>query len=280
LLTKKIWTNFELLFFGETPASPFLKIFVYSYKMKKLFYAFFKTKLAKMIISFIYWFNASWRQKMICKIPGADGITLRKNTSDPSVFWQVFVEKEYDIPLNINPKLIIDGGANIGCATLWFRKKYPEAQIIAIEPEESNFKILEENTKKLDQVKIIKAGIWNKNTTLKIDNPGLGKWGFETKEADSSDKNSLTAITIDKILADSGCKEIDILKLDIEGSEKEVFESGYENWLDKTKVIIIELHERMREGSEKSFYSAIAKYNFEKKRHGENIIMIKKDKAI
>ena len=230
-----------------------------------------------MLISAVYWFNGLWRQKMICKVPEFGEMTLRKNTSDSSVFWQVFVNKEYDVPLNIQPKLIIDGGANIGCATLWFRKKYPDAQIISIEPEESNFKILEENTKKLSKVKIIKAGIWNKNTALKIENPNLGKWGFETKETTNNEKGSLSAVTIDKILTDSGYEEIDILKLDIEGSEKEVFESGYENWLGKTKVIIIELHERMREGAEKSFYSAIAKYNFEKSQSGENIILIRRD---
>jgi FkbM family methyltransferase len=236
----------------------------------------FKTKLAKLAIGFFHYLKRILNHKNIISLPEFGELHIRKNTSDENAFWQVFVEKEYDIKIDFQPKLIIDGGANIGCAVLWFRKKFPEAQIIAIEPEESNFKILQKNTEKLKNIKIIQAGIWNKNASLKIKNSGLGNWGFETKESADNDKNSTAAITIDKILADSGYEEIDILKLDIEGSEKEVFESGYENWLGKTKVIIIELHERMRKGAEKSFYSAIEKYNFKKEIKGENIILIKK----
>jgi len=246
-------------------------------KMGKMLRRLFKTKAIKAAINFVRGAKNILNRKTICKIPEFGELTIRKGTSDESAFWQVFVEKEYDIPLNIEPKLIIDGGANIGCATLWFKKRYPEAEIIAVEPEESNFKILQENTEKLNKVKIIKAGIWNKNTGLTIENPGLGKWGFETKEAVGGDKSFLAAMTIDRILAESGHSEIDILKLDIEGSEKEVFESGYESWLDKTKVIIIELHERMREGAEASFYSAVKKYDFKESRSGENIVMIRKD---
>lgn len=216
-----------------------------------------------------------FRRKIICHIPEYGQLTMRKNTSDESVFWQVFVDKEYDFPFDIKPKLIIDGGANIGCATLWFKKKFPEATIIAVEPEESNFKILKENVGGIPAVKLVQAGIWNKNTNLKIKDVGLGKWGFETEEANASDKNFFPAVTIDKLLVDSGFSEIDILKLDIEGSEKEVFESGYENWLGMTKIIIIELHDFFRDGASKAFYSAISKYNFKEARSGENIILIK-----
>lgn len=246
--------------------------------MKKMLYALFKTKPVKTAINFLCWTKNVLNRRIICQIPEFGELAIRKNTSDESAFWQVFVDKEYDIPLNIQPKLIIDGGANIGCATLWFRKRYPEAEIIAVEPEESNFKMLELNTESLPNVKLINAGIWNKEGVLKAENSGLGKWGFQTKEGQDEDKDALKAVTIDGILADSGFEEIDILKLDIEGSEKEVFGSGYENWLGKTKVIIIELHERMREGAEKSFYAAIERYGFKKSRSGENIVLERLEK--
>jgi FkbM family methyltransferase len=209
-------------------------------------------------------------------VSGFGLFTMRKNTSDEKVFWQIFVEKELDIDYKIEPKLIIDGGANIGASTLWFAKKFPAAQVVAIEPEESNFKILEKNCGNLPNIKLIQAALWDKNVDLKIKNIGLGKWGFGVVEAKPDDKKKIRAVTLDKILADSGMAEIDILKLDIEGSEKELFESGYENWLNKTKVIIIELHERMRSGAKKSFRSAIAKYNFTESRNGEKIVLLKK----
>jgi hypothetical protein len=70
-------------------------------------------------------------------------------------------------------------------------------------------------------------------------------------------------------------EEISILKLDIGGSEKELFESCYANWLNKTKVIIIELHERMRTGAKESFRSAIAGNDFKESKIGEKNILIK-----
>ena len=65
---------------------------------------------------------------------------------------------------------------------------------------------------------------------------------------------------------------IDILKLDIEGSEKEVFSAGFENWMPKTKVIIIELHDAMKPGCSRAVFAAVNKYNFSFNIKGENII--------
>ena len=68
---------------------------------------------------------------------------------------------------------------------------------------------------------------------------------------------------------------IDILKLDVEGAEKEIFSSNYEDWLPKTKVLIIELHDRMRKGCSKVVFSAISEYNFSLDISGENLVFTK-----
>src|SRR5580765_7364718 len=60
----------------------------------------------------------------------------REDPSDISVFEKVFLQHEYDHPLgNIDPKVIVDGGAFIGCTAAFFAHKYPAAKIIAIEPD-------------------------------------------------------------------------------------------------------------------------------------------------
>jgi FkbM family methyltransferase len=219
-----------------------------------------------------------WRRRSISQLPEYQKLTLRKNSSDESVFWQVFVEREYDFPLAIEPKLIIDGGANVGCTTLWFAEKFPQAKIIAVEPEESNFKVLQENIKQLPNVKAIRAGIWDKSCDLQVKDIGLGNWAFEIEQAGENEKNKFSAVTINQILAESGFQEIDILKLDIEGAEKEIFEASCEAWLSRTKVLIIELHEYFREGINKAFNEAIAKYDFEQFKKGEKVILIRRNK--
>ena len=72
-------------------------------------------------------------------------------------------------------------------------------------------------------------------------------------------------------------KSLDLLNLDIEGSEMSVFESGYEEWLPKVKLLIIELHERMRPGCTAVFEKAINQYHFERSISGENLVYRNKD---
>jgi len=43
--------------------------------------------------------------------------------------------------------LIIDCGANIGCASVWFATQYPKARILAVEPDPDNFRMLVRNSK-------------------------------------------------------------------------------------------------------------------------------------
>ncbi|MBU1682748.1 FkbM family methyltransferase, partial [Patescibacteria group bacterium] len=200
----------------------------------------------------------------------------REDTTDMAIFKQIFIQKDYDFPINMNPKFIIDGGANVGYASLFFANKFPDAEIVAIEPEDSNFEVLQKNTSEYKQVKTIKAGIWHKKAKLKIVGTEWGKCGFMTKEVDTADTYDAKTITIDEILKQSKYDEIDILKLDVEGAEKEIFSSNYDSWLGKVNVLIIELHDRIKMGCSEAFYSAIKKYNFEETESGENIVLFKK----
>lgn len=200
---------------------------------------------------------------------------IRKNTSDWKSFKQVFIFKEYDFPISFEPEFIIDAGANVGHASLFFADKFPKAEIIAIEPEKSNFEMLRKNIRRYKNIKPIKAGLWPKDAYLKVIDAGLGKWGFMTKEVGPDDYDIKT-VTVEGLLNGSGHKNIDILKLDIEGAEKELFSDNYESWLGRVKVLIIELHDRMKEGCSEAFYSAIKKYDFRQMQKGENIVLFKK----
>lgn len=203
-------------------------------------------------------------------------ITLRANTSDIPTFEQVFVWDDYDLPLKIKPSFIIDGGANIGCASVYFANRYPEARIVAVEPESSNVTVLRQNIMPYPNISVIQAGIWHKQATLEIENPEDEKWLFRVREAGGGG-NSFKAITINDILGQSAAKTIDILKLDIEGAEKELFSCDYD-WLKNVNVLIIELHDRYKPGCSEAFYAAVSKYNFSSFQKGENIILVREER--
>jgi len=94
---------------------------------------------------------------------------------------------------------------------------------------------------------------------------------------DPNTPESIPAYSIESIVKEMNWATIDLLKLDIEGSEKEVFEKKYETWLPQTKMIIIEVHDHMRKGAAKSVFAAMNKYNFSFSMNHENLIFINQD---
>ena len=174
------------------------------------------------------------------------------------------------------PKLILDCGGNIGCSAVYFANKYPDAQIYSIEPEKDNFQLLKFNTVFYDNVHLIKSGLWDKETFIRVEDRGFGKWGFMTFETTADDPDAFKTTTVGKILTDSGFDEIDLIKIDIEGAEKEVFAApDVDEWLSKVKVLVIELHDRMKRGCSYEFFKAISKYHWFHAFRGENIILIR-----
>ncbi len=91
----------------------------------------------------------------------------------------------------------------------------------------------------------------------------------ESKEYNS---NSTKAISINDLITEYNIETIDILKIDIEGSEKELFEKNFDYWLSKTKLLIIEIHDGMRKGSSKAVFNALNDFEYVMELKGENHI--------
>ncbi|GEO11751.1 FkbM family methyltransferase [Segetibacter aerophilus] len=205
-------------------------------------------------------------------------ISLRKGTSDQQAFYQVFLYKEYEILFPENPKVIIDGGANVGLFTILMKNRFPTAKFVCIEPDVENFQQLQKNVKAYEDVYCENCGLWPMVTNLKVwDKFNIGKWAMVVEE--NMDDWNVKAISIDYLMKKYGIEVIDVLKLDIEASEKELFTTNYHNWLAKTKMIIIELHDTMKEGCARQFFETINKVysSYELSIKGENIILVNKN---
>jgi len=199
-------------------------------------------------------------------------IYLRRNSTDFYIFTQIFYSEEYNFIFDETPNTIIDCGANIGLSTIYFKTKFPEAKIIAIEPDKTNFDLLIKNTENYSDITCINGAIWNSSINLELLDLNLGEWAYMTKEGDEAISNPIQGYTISEIMKLSNIETIDLLKIDIEGAEKEVFTKNYSNWLASVKNIIIELHDRLVENASKSFFKAIIDYNFSLSIKGENIL--------
>lgn len=195
-----------------------------------------------------------------------------KNRFDAYTFYEIFLAEQYNIGFDIKPVTIIDAGANIGFASVYFSRVYPDAKIIAIEPDNENYALLCKNNKDNSNVECVQAALWNDELGVSITNASTSEnRGYMV---DKTDNAMISSLTVNGIMKAYNLSHIDILKIDIEGAEQEVFE-GDTSWLDKVSVVIIELHDRMRPFSSSSFFKSISEHKFLFKMSGENLVFYK-----
>jgi FkbM family methyltransferase len=209
--------------------------------------------------------------------PFKRSIQLRQGTSDFSVFRQIAMNGEYDIDIPIQPKIIIDAGANIGLASLYFHARFPLATIYSLEPDPGNYRALAEQTRNVSLIKPFPYALWGKTKKLALFAGGVDAWGIQVREAEADELSSVSGIDLSTFMIDQNIETIDLLKIDIEGAEVELFQGEYSYWLPRTKVIIIELHETIRPGAEQIFYSAIQSIRHKVQRSGENMVIFNLD---
>lgn len=202
-------------------------------------------------------------------------ITLRALSTDPDTYEQVFRHREYEFDAGEAPRVIVDAGANIGLASIWFATRYPEAIIYALEPEAGNFALLKRNVAAYPNVKPLHQALWRENGTIDLVDPGHGAWGFRTRDGREAGAapvvHKVSATTVDQLMADHGLDQIDLLKVDIEGAEKEVFRDA-SAWVGRVMILVVELHEFVAIGCSRVFYAATGNFEIEW-RKGENVYL-------
>src|SRR6478752_5841128 len=122
----------------------------------------------------------------------------RVHTSDGKVFYQVFARLEYACVDQIKDvKLIIDCGANVGYSSAYFLSRFPDAKLIAVEPDSGNFQMLQRNLAPYgDRVRLVKSGVWSHSCGLVISEEKFGdgrEWAIQVREAREGETPQMTA---------------------------------------------------------------------------------------
>ncbi len=175
--------------------------------------------------------------------------------SDFAVFRQIFNDQEYKTVLSLfklnkfktENLVLIDAGANVGYTSLYFLQNIPNLKAFGIEPSESNMNIYKQN---ISLNNFEKQLIFYPNALAEIENKSFiidnsfrdGKdWAIATKE---SEKGEINGITINEIIKSNDLKNISILKIDIEGAERFIFNPANNlSFLAITQIIAIEIHD-------------------------------------
>ena len=201
-------------------------------------------------------------------------VTIRIRTSDPWIFKRIFTNREYEYGLPADPQVIIDGGANVGYSVAWYKARFPKAKIIAFEPDPDNFRMLQINCGALPNVHLVQAAIWSKDTTLTFCHRGpegqkFHPWGARVRLNELGDGN-VRGMSLNTIVSEYDLDRIDILKLDIEGAEKEVFEAENRHFIDLVDCVAIECHDELNPGCVQAVNEAL-KNRFRQSSNGKKL---------
>lgn len=199
---------------------------------------------------------------------------LRAGTTDSWIFRENILAGEYSIvPDSLAPKRIIDAGANAGFSARYFSNKWPDAEIVAIEPDRENFQMAERNTSCCPNVRVIMGGLACSVGHGEIRNQSNWKFSLRTEVCESG---SVEMYSVASILAKMNWDSVDLIKIDIEGGELDLFSSST-SWMAQTKGIVIELHENFAPGCTQALFKALSTHRFTLAWRGENLLVLMGD---
>jgi FkbM family methyltransferase len=167
--------------------------------------------------------------------------------------------------------LIVDAGAHTGIAARYFATEYPEAAVLAIEPDPANVAAARVNLAGHDNVTVVRAALSSRCGSGTVLDRGRGSWGYQVEHAGEGDVPLVTMTSLIEDARSAGQVPF-IVKIDIEGSESEVF-SADTTWIADVPLIIIELHDWLfpGEASSRNFLAAISRHDRDCVYRGENL---------
>jgi FkbM family methyltransferase len=194
----------------------------------------------------------------------AHSVTLRTGTSDFNVFSQIFGVREYAVFDHLAIDTIVDCGAYVGYSAVYFLNAHPHARLIALEPDPANAEMCRRNLRAYgDRAEVLEAALWSHPSSLAVTRGNYrdgAAWSTQVRES-SADDNVVAGMDMSAVLQRVGSKTIDLLKMDIERAEVQVFGSVLAStWLHHVKNIAIELHDQTCEAV---FLNALEPFDYE-----------------
>jgi FkbM family methyltransferase len=160
--------------------------------------------------------------------------------SELEVLREVFVRSEYSMPAVNEISTIVDLGSNVGFSVLYFRERFPQARIVAVEPDPDAFARLRENTADLDRIELINAAVADRSGSATL-YQGAESWATSLTAGPDRERRLTVRTTTLAELGSGLSGTIDLLKLDIEGAEVPVLLSSGP-MLARVRLLLFEYH--------------------------------------
>lgn len=183
------------------------------------------------------------------------GFTFRNPSEFLHTYREIYGNGIYDIPLGPSP-FIVDCGANIGISTLYLKHMHPDAEIVAFEPDETNFSLLEKNVRDsgFKGITLRREAVWKEDGTIEFSLDA--NMGSRIEETGGSQTRKVDCVRLKSLLD----RRVDFLKLDIEGAEYEVVKD-IEDALGHVENVFLEYHGDFDQGSQLAEMTSILARN-------------------
>lgn len=168
-----------------------------------------------------------------------------KNAYIPQILEEIYINRVYEPFLQEKVNTIVDIGANIGLTSFYFSDR--AKRVIAVEPSATHLEVMRYMFKfnKINNVEIVDKAIYIENKNLDFyHNENTTMFSLNSAVNNKEDKETVKAITMEKLFNDYKIDRCNLMKLDVEGSEGEIIHhSSFENVASKIDNILIEYHQ-------------------------------------
>jgi FkbM family methyltransferase len=189
---------------------------------------------------------------------------FRHGSNDIASMAQIFLADRYGAALRSTPRRILDLGAYVGYAAVYFAAKFPNATLLCAEPTADSFRILLMNTLPYRQIMCQNVGVWGHPAQLTPIAIHGGDAGLELADGAGQAGISCQGVTITALLQSAGWLQPDLIKCDIEGGEAAVFADPKIPWLNTLDALMIDCHQT---ASPHSYETVSACFPAEQYRH-------------
>jgi len=160
---------------------------------------------------------------------------------DIEVLRELYLDDEYPEDLGVrDPEVIVDLGANVGLALLDFRLRYPNARLIGVEPDPIAFNTLRLNTADDPNIQILPVAVGGSDGMRTFYSSGESVVSGFKRTRDFQKAMPVVTRSLDSLMRDLALSRIDLLKIDVEGAEREVL--GSCKRLAEIGAVVGELH--------------------------------------
>lgn len=176
-------------------------------------------------------------QERTVRLRGDVALTYRLNRGDIQSFREVWLDDSYLLPFSVEPRTLVDLGANIGLTSLWLAKRYHAERVIAVEASPDNARLVQKNLEQNGIVaEVIAAAVGPRDGTVRFNLHENSNQGMI-----HPDGAEVPMVSMATVLARVPNRPVDLLKMDIEGGEQALLD-GDLAWLDRIAAIIAEFH--------------------------------------